>query len=171
MISKAIGRLACALAVVLLAGAFVSGALADSVPQSVPRSVTAAAAGDGQHVRVTDAVIQLSAVPGRPAAGYLSLTGTGTLTAVSSPLASRIEMHRSMTAGAVTRMAPLPAVQVRGTAVFTPGGDHLMIFGLDQSLKPGAAVPLSLTFADGSRLSATARAVAPGGVTGAHGGH
>ena len=80
-----IGRLACALAVLMLAGALVSGAIAGAEP-------TAAA-------RVSGAWVRLAAVAGRPAAGYLTLRGGAVgdrLIGITSPRAGRIEMHSSM---------------------------------------------------------------------------
>ena len=123
---------------------------------------------------VRDASVALAAVPGRPAAGYFTLSGgDATLVSVASPLASRIELHSSSMAGGVMRMDALPAATVRADAPlrFAPGGNHLMIFGLRGDLKPGATVPLVLRFKDGRSLRVEARAVAPGTALPMHGSH
>lgn len=114
--------------------------------------------------RINDAWVRLPAAPGRPAAGYFTLTGGARderLVAASSPLAERIELHATVTEGGVSRMVPLAGVDLpaAGEVRFVPRGNHLMLYGL----KPDAAggVPLTLRFASGRTLSVTARAVAP----------
>ena len=154
---RAVGWGACAVSIALLVAALVAS------------RVEAATA-----LRVDKAVVALAAVPGRPAAGYFTLSGgPATLTSVASPLASRIEMHSSSMAGGVMSMEKLAAVLVRaGTPVsFAPGGNHLMIFDLRASVKPGSTVPLQLHFADGQTLRVEARAVAPGMAMEMHEGH
>lgn len=100
---------------------------------------------------VAGAWIRLPAVPGRPAAGYFTAAFSGSgevLAKVSSPAASRIEMHLTSMHGGMSRMQPVAEVGAdRATEiVFAPGGRHLMIYGLDPALKPGATVPLTLAF-------------------------
>ena len=154
---RALGWMACAVSVGLLVVALVA-------------SRVEAAAG----LQVTNASVTLPTVPGRPGAGYLTLTGgPATLTSVASPLATRIEMHSSSMAGGVMSMDKLPAVMIRaGTPVrFAPGGNHLMIFGLPASVKPGSTVPLLLKFKDGQTIRVEARAVAPGQAMEMHEGH
>jgi copper(I)-binding protein len=108
--------------------------------------------------------VRLPAVAGRPASGYFTLHGGAQptrLVSVSADLAIRTEMHRSMATGGTMTMQPvrnlpLPA---HGEIRFAPGGLHLMIFGLDPSLKPGGTTILTFTFADGSRMQRKAQAV------------
>ena len=145
---RTFGWAACAGAVVLLIAALIGVRVE-------------AAAG----TRVSDAVVRLAAVPGRPAAGYFTIEGgPATLTQVTSPLASRIELHSSSMAGGVMKMDALPAVKLLAgeTVKFAPGGNHLMIFGL-AAMKPGATVPLDFRFAGGRVVRVTARTVAAGG--------
>ena len=154
---RAIGWGACAGAILLLLAALV-GARVE-------------AAGE---LRIDRATVQLPTVPGRPAAGYFTLGGgTGSLTSVASPLASRVEMHSNSMAGGVMRMDKLPSVMVRAgeTVRFAPGGNHLMIYGLPATLKPGATVPLVFSFEGGKQVRAEALAVAPGGAAAGHGAH
>lgn len=134
--------------------------------------------------QVQKAWVRLPAVPGRPAAGYLTLVGgtrDATLVAVTTPAAARTELHETMKmdapgapdhaghegmagmSGATTmrplESLPLPAGQ---TVKLTPGSRHLMLFDLDASIVPGRAVPLRLQFADGTSVLAEAQAVAAG---------
>lgn len=74
------------------------------------------------------------------------------LTAARTPVAARAELHNHIADNGVMRMRQVPAVEVppRGEVVFQPGGLHVMLMGLHQGLKPGAQVPLTLVFDDGS---------------------
>jgi periplasmic copper chaperone A len=107
-------------------------------------------------------------------AGYLVLENAGrsarVLKAVESPLARKVEIHRSRMTGGVMRMARLDAglvVPAGGAAALAPGGDHLMLVGLTRALKLGDTVPVTLIFADGARLTVElavgAQAPAPAG--------
>lgn len=134
--------------------------------------------------QVQKAWVRLPAVPGRPAAGYLTLVGgtrDATLVAVTTPAAARAELHETMKmdtpgapdhaghegmagmSGATTMRAlkalPLPAGQ---TVKLAPGGLHLMLFDVDAKVTPGGTVPLRLEFADGRKLETQAKAVAAG---------
>lgn len=105
----------------------------------------------------TGASIHLNPVPGRPAAGYVSITGGARpdrLVGVSAP-GARIEMHSMTMAGGIMKMAKLASLDVPagGKAVFAPGGNHLMIFGLTGT---PASLPITLAFASGAKVTATA---------------
>lgn len=116
--------------------------------------------------RVTVAWVRLAAVPGRPAAGYFTLSAGAVpveLVGVASPLA-RIELHGMSMAGGVMRMAALPSVRVAANkrASFAPGGRHLMLFNLPASVRPGTTVPLTFRFASGTKIAVAAVAGAAG---------
>nr|WP_295659954.1 copper chaperone PCu(A)C [Polymorphobacter sp.] len=116
--------------------------------------------------RVTAAWVRLAAVPGRPAAGYFTLSAGAApveLVGVVSPLA-RIELHGMSMAGGVMRMDALPSVRVAANerTSFAPGGRHLMLFNLPASVKPGATVPLTFRFASGTTIAVDAVASAAG---------
>lgn len=120
-----------------------------------------------QALSVTDAVVRLPAVEGRPAAAYFTIHGGKTpdrLTAVSSPSAATIELHESGTEGGVMRMEPITGadVQAGGEAVFKPGGNHAMVFGIDPAVKPGETIALHFIFQSGASIDAKAQTVAAG---------
>lgn len=150
--TKVVGWLACVGAVLLLVVAMVSGVT----------SVRADAATPGaKDLHVETPWVRLPAVPGRPGAGYLTLhagNAAAELVGVTSPVA-RVEMHSMSMAGGVMKMAKLPALPVAagGKAALAPGGNHLMLFDLAASVKPGTAIPLTLRFADGRTLDVAAR--------------
>ena len=115
--------------------------------------------------------VRLAAVPGRPAAGYLTLRGgptDATLVGASSPAVRRIELHESMATGHAgmqgMTMRPLGQVAVPAGAsvAFAPSGRHLMLFDVAPGVRPGGTIRLTLSFADGRTVPVDARAVAAG---------
>jgi copper(I)-binding protein len=155
---RTVGVVAVAVAVLLLAVALVTGRLAHSAPA---------------QLLVTEAVVRLPVVPGRPAAGYFTINGgarADRLLSVASPVA-RIEMHETLMANGKMRMAPMEMVDVPAgkPVVFAPGGKHLMLFGLPASVKPGQ--PLTLTFTFEKAGAVPVKAVARSATDDPHAGH
>lgn len=125
-------------------------------------AVALSGCGKPATLSVAGAWVRLPAVPGRPAAGYLTLHGgaaDATLVRVATPAARRAELHESM-AGGMRRVAALPVPAAVAVAL-APGGRHLMLFDPDPRLAAGGSAPLTLEFADGRRLAVTARVVGP----------
>lgn len=114
---------------------------------------------------LSDGRLTMPAVMGNPGAAYFTLKNGGdkpaTLAAVFIDGAEKAEMHETKGGS----MAPLTALEVKaGEEVkFAPGGKHVMAFGLKPDLSPGSSVELTLTFADGDKLSAPLKVEAPGG--------
>jgi copper(I)-binding protein len=114
---------------------------------------------------LADGRLVLPAVSGNPGAGYFTLTNNGekaaTLAAVFIDGAEKAEMHETKESS----MAPLPKLELKAgeTVRFEPGGKHVMAFGLKPGLAAGGSVEITLTFADGDKLSAPLAIAAPGG--------
>lgn len=128
---------------------------------AVALTAAPAAAAD---ISVTDAWVRLPAVAGRPAAGYFMVMGKdrpATIVGVASPSTKKAEMHETTMAGGMMRMAPLQKLTVgKGQMVmFKPGGKHVMLFGLDPTIKPGGTVRLDLKLENGSTTTVMAKAV------------
>src|SRR5689334_18902017 len=124
--------------------------------------------GDSASVTVEDAWIRLSPVPNSPSAAYFTLHGGKTpeqLTGVTSPQVQRSEMHETMAGDhGMSTMAPLRQLTVPagGRLTFAPGGNHVMLFGLDPAATAGREVRLDFAFASGRTLSTKARVRAMG---------
>lgn len=91
--------------------------------------------------------------PNAPAgAAYFTLHNQGSqadrLIGASTPRAQKSELHTHVHQGGLMKMQQIPAVDIpaQGEAVFQPGGNHVMLFGLDQPLKAGEQFPLTLEF-------------------------
>lgn len=107
----------------------------------------------------------LPVVPGRPAAVYFTVRNSGsetvTLAAVHVAGAREAQMHETR-GGSMSAVKSLP-IEPGGSLEFAPGGLHAMAFDLDDSLKEGSTSELTLTFADGDKLSMPLRIEAMGG--------
>lgn len=83
---------------------------------------------------------------------YMTIESTvpDRLTATSTPIASRAEIHGSEVENSVMKMHKVDAITIRPDtpAMLKPGGLHVMLFGLKQPLKEGQTFPLTLTFAN-----------------------
>ena len=119
-----------------------------------------------EGLEVWDAVVRLPAGPGRPAAGYFRLSAPPdriALTSVSSPSAQRIELHETVLVDGRSSMRPIPRQEVRHQAIwFSPGARHLMILGLDPTLRSGDRMELTFHFERGEPVTAPARIVGAG---------
>ena len=123
---------------------------------------------------VDHAWVRLAAVPGHPAAAYLTIDGgaePARLIAIDSPVAGASELHQSMKTGpggamtgAMTGMQRLDGLDLpaQGKLAFAPGGNHVMLFGVSPRVKPGDAIPLVIRFAKGQPLQASAKVVGAG---------
>jgi copper(I)-binding protein len=100
------------------------------------------------------------AAAGMTGAGYMTIRNHGkaaqTLVKVETPAARKVEVHRTVTSGGISRMEPVPRLVVPpgGEARLVPGGQHLMLMGLAAPLKAGQHVPATLTFDSGVKVRA-----------------
>lgn len=110
-------------------------------------------------VRVEQAWARATPPGATVGAGYFALVNEGTeaerLNGAESPLAGRVQVHRTVEADGTTSMKH----QEDGVAVppgarvnFSPGGYHLMLMQLDQPLDKGDRVPVTLHFERAGRV-------------------
>jgi copper(I)-binding protein len=83
-------------------------------------------------------------------AAYLTIVSptADRLTAASSPVAKKAELHKMSMEGGVMRIRPLAAIDIPAgqTVTLSPGGMHIMLLGLTQPLHQGKSFPLTLSF-------------------------
>jgi len=115
--------------------------------------------------QLSEGRLVLPAVKGNPGAAYFTLANSGekavTIAAIAVDGAAKAEMHQT-TGG---QMAPVDKAEVApGAALkFAPGGYHVMLFELDPKLAAGGTAEITVTFADGDKLSAPLTIEAAGG--------
>lgn len=160
-----------------LASPLIVLALAACQQPAQPAKEEAAKAAMGPETKpglaLNEGRLVLNAVKGNPGAAYFTLANNSdkpvTLAAVFIEGAGRAEMHETTGGG----MAPLkPSELAPGATVkFEPGGKHVMAFDLDPKLAPGGSAEMTLTFADGDKLSAPLKIESAGGMDGMEHGH
>lgn len=97
--------------------------------------------------------------PNAPAgAAYFTLHNQGTaadrLIGASTPRAQKSELHTHVHQNGLMKMQQVPAVEIpaKGDAVFQPGGNHVMLFGLSKPLTAGEQFPLTLEFEKAGKI-------------------
>jgi len=94
-----------------------------------------------------------------PAGGFMTLHNAGdapaVLTGASSPACGSLMLHETKSGGGTDRMVEVRRVTVpaHGTLRFAPGGYHLMC--MQPRMHTKEAVPVTLTFHDGRRITAS----------------
>jgi hypothetical protein len=121
-------------------------------------------------ITVSDAYAR-AVPPGQPnSAAFMQLTNTGAqdraLVSATSDAAEVVELHTHKLEDGMMRMRQIARIDLPAgeTVTLQPGGLHLMLIGLIDSLKPGDEITLSLGFDDGSRqtLDLPVKRIIPG---------
>lgn len=145
--------------------------------------VAAAMLAATAHAQVTvkDAWVRAT-VPQQKATGafmQLQSAKDSRLVSASSPLTPNVEVHEMAMQENVMKMRQVPAIELpAGKAVdLKPGGYHIMLMNLTQTVKEGETVPLTLVFEgkDGQHetvdVKAPVRPLNSGAAPAMHGGH
>jgi|GEM_PF-427767 len=118
-------------------------------------------AGD-EKMKETASNLSISHVWGKPnygpnGAAYFILKNNSKtdrhLIGASSALSDRVELHTHLKEDGVMKMRKLKdgiIVKPGETVHFKPAGNHVMLMGMKEKLKPGASYELLLKFKDGS---------------------
>lgn len=132
---------------------------------STPTRDTADLTAQTTSLTMTDPWVKAAEAGMTAAFGTLGNSGDQDLTVVAATtrVAATMELHETVQ-GSDGTMTMQPkedgfVVPAGGRLELAPGGDHLMLMGLDRALEPGETVPFALTLADGStvRFEATVK--------------
>ncbi|AQZ67791.1 Copper metallochaperone, bacterial analog of Cox17 protein [[Actinomadura] parvosata subsp. kistnae] len=135
-------------------------------PEPSPAATTTASAAAAPSsaatgLTITDPWVKTTK-KGMTAAFGTLVNNTGapiTITAGSSPLSPTIELHEVVEDGGKMIMRPKQGgfvVPAHGTHQLQPGGDHIMLMGVTEEVRPGARIPFTLQVKDGEPLEFTA---------------
>lgn len=128
-----------------------TAAATDQAPENAP------------GIALTDAVVQLPAVAGRPGVAYFNISnGSGPghkLVSVHIDGVGRTEMHETRMENGISKMAQVKEVALEPGKIvsFAAGGHHVMLFDLDPALKAGGTAEVTVTLDNGDKASATAK--------------
>lgn len=118
----------------------------------------AAAQTGAAAVTIENAWIRLPAPGQSIAAGYCDIRNDGaapiTIVGFSGPL--RIAIHETRIEDGLARMRPIAALDVpaKSTTELTPGGKHLMLYGVDAARLGSGPVTLRARLASGAEIAA-----------------
>jgi copper(I)-binding protein len=143
----------------------------------VAAALALAGASASAQVKVQDPWIRAT-VPGQMATGMfaqITAASDAKLISASSPVAAVVEVHEMKMDQGVMKMRAVTALDLpAGKSVeLKPGGYHVMLMDLQQTMKAGDVVPVTLVVqgADGRKESIEVRATVRGMQTGKHSGH
>lgn len=104
-------------------------------------------------LRIEQAWARATPPVARVAVGYLVIVNTGDtpdrLLRIDTPIAQRVEMHRSLMVNGMMQMRPIEGgavVPAHGRLLFAPGGNHLMLINPAHPLVAGETFEATLVF-------------------------
>ena len=104
------------------------------------------------EIGLSNAWVRPTLGAGRTTAAYVTITNMGTnadrLTAIEAPGAGSVEFHTAGMDNGVMRMRRLEGLDIPAgeTVTMAPGGYHIMMMDVEESIQVGSTVPLTLTF-------------------------
>jgi copper(I)-binding protein len=148
--------------------ALVLGTLGLAACDSQPQPAASHDPDAPEGITISDARLVLPPVKGNPGAIYFTVhndsSSPATIRAAHADGAQSAMIHQSMKMDGVASMRDVPeiAVPAHGELAFEPGGLHVMVFGLDDTLQKGASTDVTLTFASGDKVTFPAQVLAAG---------
>ena len=128
--------------------------------------VASAALAQTNQLEVSNAWARATPGKAENGAAYLTIQSPtpDRLLSVSSPVAKKAELHTMSMEGMVMKMRPLADLDIPAGQPVTlkPGGQHVMLLGLDAPLREGQSFPLTLTFEKAGTRMVTVAIEKPG---------
>lgn len=129
-------------------------------------------------LEVSNPQIRATASGMKATGGYLTITNHSNLddrlVSASADFAGRIEIHEMIMDGEVMKMREREGgieIPAGGMAMLKPGGLHLMLMGLKESMMPGEMRDITLTFESGHTVTLPAMVMKPSDIGGRGHGH
>jgi hypothetical protein len=116
------------------------------------------AGGIAADVEIRDPWARASAGMAKAGTAYMVIENTGEadrLTAASSDVSEKAELHTHIKDGDVMKMRRVDAIDVpaNGKALLQPGGLHIMLVGLHAPLREGETFPVTLEFEKAGKMT------------------
>ena len=120
------------------------------------------AQGPGPSIAVEQPYARATPAGAQTGAVYMTLDNKShvadRLTAASSDVADKLQIHEMAVVNGVMQMRELAAglpIPADGSVALKPGSYHVMLIGLKKPLKAGETFPLTLTFEKAGNISVT----------------
>jgi copper(I)-binding protein len=128
--------------------------------------VASAALAQNNQLEVSNAWARATPGKAETGAAYLTIQSptADRLLSLSSPVATKAGLHTMSMEGMVMKMRPLAGLDIPAGQPVTlkPGGEHIMLEGLDAPLREGQSFPLILTFEKAGTRTVTVAIEKPG---------
>lgn len=112
--------------------------------------MASAALAQPAQLEVNNAWARATAGKADTGAAYVTVQSptTDRLVSASTPVAKKAELHTMSMQGMVMKMRPLSGLDIPAgqPVILKPGGEHIMLMGLNQPLRAGQTFPLTLDF-------------------------
>ena len=132
-------------------------------------AVTSTALAQPAQLEVNNAWARATPGKAENGAAYVTIQSptADRLVAASSPVAKKAELHTMSMQGMVMKMRPIAGLDIPPGQPVTlkPGGEHIMLMGLNQPLREGQSFPLTLNFQKAGPRTVTV-AIEKAGATG-----
>jgi periplasmic copper chaperone A len=128
--------------------------------------VASAAMAQTNQLEVNNAWARATPGKAENGAAYVTIASptSDRLVSVSTPVAKKAELHTMEMKGMVMEMRPVAGVDIPADQPVSlkPGGEHIMLLGLNQPLREGQTFPLTLDFEKAGQRSVTVTVEKPG---------
>jgi copper(I)-binding protein len=135
-------------------------------------AIAGAALAQINQLEVTNAWARATPAKAENGAVYVTIQSptADRLLSASSPVAKKTELHTMEMAGMVMKMRPLSGldIPVGQPVALKPGGEHIMLVGLQQPLREGQSFPLTLNFEKAGARTVSVAVEKAGAMTGMH---
>jgi copper(I)-binding protein len=128
--------------------------------------LASAALAQNNQLEVSNAWARATPGKAETGAAYLTIQSptADRLLSVSSPVAKKAGLHTMSMEGMVMKMRPVASLDIPAGQPITlkPGGEHIMLEGLDAPLREGQSFPLTVTFEKAGTRTVTVAVEKPG---------
>ncbi len=140
------------------------------VLMAVMAAVAGCRGGQGPTISVEEPWVRATVMADGVSAAYMTIRNTGreddALVGAMTPVSQMTELHEMVMEGDIMRMRPIAGqrlvIPAGGQVELKPGGLHIMLMGLQQTLEPGTSVELTLRFEKAGEVKVRAEVRAAG---------
>ena len=131
-----------------------------------------AALAQSNQLEVSNAWARATSAKAENGAAYLTILSptTDRLLSASSPAAKKTDLHTMEMAGMVMKMRPIAGLDIPAgqPVALKPGGEHIMLIGLQQPLREGQSFTLTLNFEKAGARTVSVAVEKAGAMSGMH---